>query len=108
MATTDAEVIRRDLLAFIKGQAAYRSGVLPRWALQSTAQLNEWFQMAPVLRKRRAARARNARHRCSHRHTRPSCPARQPFTGHSLLRERANDSQRRSEGSKNGAGYRLR
>jgi hypothetical protein len=36
MATTHADVISADLLAFIKGQAAYRSGVLPRWALQST------------------------------------------------------------------------
>jgi hypothetical protein len=44
MATTHADVINADLLAFIKG---YRSGVLPRWALQSTAQLNEWFRMAP-------------------------------------------------------------
>jgi hypothetical protein len=48
MATTHADVISADLLAFIKGQAAYRSGVLPRSAVQSTAQLNEWFRMTPV------------------------------------------------------------
>jgi hypothetical protein len=47
MATTHADVISADLPAFIKGQAAYRSGVLPRSAVQSTAQLNEWFRMAP-------------------------------------------------------------
>jgi hypothetical protein len=58
MATTRADVINADLLAFTKGQAAYRSGVLPRWALQSTAQLNEWFRMAPVLRKGRRAPGR--------------------------------------------------
>jgi hypothetical protein len=48
MATTHADVISADLPAFIKGQAAYRSGVLPRSAVQSTAQLNEWFRMTPV------------------------------------------------------------
>jgi hypothetical protein len=106
MATTHADVISADLPAFIKGQAAYRSGVLPRSAVQSTAQLNEWFRMTLVYASK-GRRAPDARHRCSHRHTRPGCPARQPFTGHSLLRERASNSQWRPEGSKSEAGYRL-
>jgi hypothetical protein len=47
MATTRADVINADLLAFTKGQAAYRSGVLPRWALQSTAQRMSGFKWLP-------------------------------------------------------------
>jgi hypothetical protein len=104
MATTHADVISADLPAFIKGQAAYRSGVLPRSAVQSTAQLNQWFRMTPVY----ASKGRRAPQRASPlQSSRPGCPARQPFTGHSLLRERASNSQRRSEGSKSEAGYRL-